>query len=343
MSALPSVSVVICNYNYGHFVADAINSAMTQRQSAKEIVVVDDGSTDNSLEVIASFGEQVKVIAKANGGQMSAYNAGFEQITGDVVIFLDSDDRLLPDVVGEVSQAMKAVDVARVHFKLELIDHTGNKQGGVIPTLLAEGDLAPSVRKGQLFLAAPGSGNAYRVSALAEIMPLPSTPQEKHGADFFAGYASAFLGKVVAIARPLGQYRVHEAIEAQSIRFGNAKLGRRGAQMIQGRYSHMRQWLARIRPQEKLAEQAIVDFSIQKQDFALSIFGPDHYLDGLKAGLIELPAVLRSIVLRDASLIMKFGLGGWAIFVLIAPRAWGRPVARYVCNPSSRGLAQSSS
>lgn len=343
MSKPLSVSVVICNFNYGQYVSEAINSALNQTVAAKEVIVVDDGSTDQSRDVIRSFGDRVQFVAKENGGQMSAYNAGFDLVTGDVVIFLDSDDCLLPAAVAEVSRAMVASDVARAHYKLQLIDQQGCNQGGVIPTLLAEGDLAPSVRRGQLFLAAPGSGNAYKVRALAELMPLPSTPQERHGADFFAGYASAFLGKVVAIPHPLGQYRVHEAIEAQSIRFGNAKLGRRGAQMIQGRYSHMREWLARIRPQEQLAEKAIIDFSIQKQDFALSIFGSEHYFDGLKAVFKEFPAVLRSITLRDVSWAMKFGLIGWAAFVLIAPRSWGRPVARYVCNPSSRGLAHSNS
>lgn len=338
MSALPTVSIVICNYNYGHFVADAINSALKQKTPAKEIVVVDDGSTDNSREVIAGFGERVKLIAKANGGQMSAYNAGFEVITGDIVIFLDSDDCLLPDTVAEVSQAMAGSDVARAHYKLELIDSSSTKQGGVIPTVLAEGNLAPVVRRGQLFLAAPGSGNAYRVSALQRIMPLPSTPQERHGADFFAGYASAFLGHIVAINKTLGQYRVHEAIEAQSIRFGNAKLGRRGAQMIQGRYSHLRNWLAKVLPEENLAESAIIDFSIQKQDFALAIFGHDNYLDGLRAGKTELMPVLTSIVRRQNLWAMKLGLVAWVFFVWLAPRPWGRPAARFVCNPSSRGI-----
>jgi Glycosyl transferase family 2 len=338
---LPSVSVVICNYNYAHFIADAIGSALAQRSALKEVIVVDDGSTDASVEVVRGFGDQIRLITQANGGQLSAYNTGFAQVTGDVVIFLDSDDRLLPEAAERVAQAMLDEGVARVQYKLELIDAHGAPQGAVIPTLLADGDQAAAVRSGVLFLASPGSGNAYRVSALKRLMPLPVTAEERHGADFFAGYGTALLGRVKALPQALGQYRVHKVNDAENLCFGNAKLGMTETQMLQSRYRRLKAWLAPVLPHERLAAAAVADFSIQKQDFATAIFATPAYLPGLRAGAREWPGLARSIWVRGSPLPMKAGLLGWAVFVWLAPRVVGRPVARYVCNPSSRRTASS--
>src|SRR5215207_5228480 len=97
-----SVSVVVNNYNYERFLREAIDSALEQTYPHTEVVVVDDGSTDGSREVIAGYGEQVIPVLKENGGQASAFNAGFEASGGEVVIFLDADDYLFPHTVERV-------------------------------------------------------------------------------------------------------------------------------------------------------------------------------------------------------------------------------------------------
>jgi glycosyltransferase involved in cell wall biosynthesis len=96
------VSVIINNYNYGRFIADAIDSALAQTYSNCEVIVVDDGSQDNSREVIARFGNRVKTVFKSNGGQSSAFNAGYAESSGDVICFLDSDDVFFPNKVERV-------------------------------------------------------------------------------------------------------------------------------------------------------------------------------------------------------------------------------------------------
>lgn len=336
---LPSVSIVICNYNYGHFIADAIGSALSQVGGVKEVIVVDDGSTDGSVQVARSFGDRIRLVTQANGGQLAAYNAGFEQVTGDVVVFLDSDDRLLPQACERISQAMGDPAVARVQYKLALIDAQGKLQGGEVPTFLAEGDLADAVRSGVLFLASPGSGNAYRVDALKRLMPLPVTAEERHGADFFAGFGCALLGRVKALPEVLAQYRVHRANDSENLCFGNAKLGMTETQMLQSRYRRLKVWLAPLLPSERLAEAAVADFSIQKQDFALAVFTPGSYIEGWRGGAREFSALAKSIWVRKSPLPLKVALLGWAVFIWWAPRAVGRPVARYVCNPSSRRVS----
>lgn len=339
MLSPPSVSVVICNFNYAHFIADAIESALAQHIPLREVIVVDDGSTDNSVEVVRRFAERVQLITQPNGGQLAAYNTGFAKASGDVVIFLDSDDRLLPGASAAVAQAFLDTAVVRVQYKLELIDAHGSPQGTVIPTVQNDGDLSGAVRSGALFLASPGSGNAYRAAALRRLMPLPVTAEERHGADFFAGFGCALLGRVKALPEVLGQYRVHKANDAQSLCFGNAKLGMTETQMLQSRYRRMRAWLAPLLPGVHLADAAVADFSLQKQDFALAVFSPRSYPQGLLAGARQLPLLAKSIWVRNNPLALKVGLLAWAVFVWLAPRIVGRPVARYVCNPSSRRLS----
>src|SRR2546423_15707744 len=86
------VTIIISSYNYGRYLRKAIDSALKQTHAHTEVIVVDDGSTDDSRVVIASYGDQIVPVLKENGGQASALNVGFSASQGDVIIFLDSDD-----------------------------------------------------------------------------------------------------------------------------------------------------------------------------------------------------------------------------------------------------------
>ena len=96
----PLVSILVNNYNYGHFVVEAAASALSQTWSRIEVIVVDDGSTDDSLQRLQAIDDpRLQVIAQPNGGQGAAYNTGFERSRGEFVIFLDADDTLERTVV----------------------------------------------------------------------------------------------------------------------------------------------------------------------------------------------------------------------------------------------------
>lgn len=97
MAVSPLVSIIINNYNYGRFLQESIRSALGQDYEKVEVIVVDDGSTDNSRQIIESKGNTITAVLKPNGGQASAYNAGFKVCHGELVIFLDSDDTLFPE------------------------------------------------------------------------------------------------------------------------------------------------------------------------------------------------------------------------------------------------------
>ncbi|NTU71288.1 MAG: glycosyltransferase family 2 protein [Coriobacteriia bacterium] len=98
-TATPRVNIVITCHNYGEFVSDAIQSALDQSFEDFVVTVVDDGSTDDSLEVIRSFAEdpRVRVIDQANAGVCAARNAGIAAVESEFAVTLDADDLIHPD------------------------------------------------------------------------------------------------------------------------------------------------------------------------------------------------------------------------------------------------------
>ncbi len=95
----PTVSVVVNTYNHERFIAQALQSVLDQTFPADqmEIIVVDDGSTDSTPQIIQTFLPRIRYIRKENGGQVSAFHAGVAEARGDIVAFLDGDDWWAPD------------------------------------------------------------------------------------------------------------------------------------------------------------------------------------------------------------------------------------------------------
>lgn len=99
MSADPTIAVIIPCYNYATFLPEAVESALGQSHPVNEVIVVDDGSTDDSLAVARAFEPRVIVVHKENGGLASSRNRGAWESTCELVVFLDADDRLAPNYV----------------------------------------------------------------------------------------------------------------------------------------------------------------------------------------------------------------------------------------------------
>lgn len=98
----PGVSVVIPSYNHARFLAVAIDSVLRQEYSPVEIIVVDDGSTDNTREVVAEYGDRVRYIHKLNAGLSAARNTGIAASRFNFVAFLDADDEWLRDMLRQI-------------------------------------------------------------------------------------------------------------------------------------------------------------------------------------------------------------------------------------------------
>src|SRR5262249_53304079 len=152
------------------------DSALNQTYRPTEVIVVDDGSTDCSREIIAGYGDRIRPVLKANGGQNSAFNAAFEVSRGEVICFQDADDVLLPGAMNEAVNWFRAGGVAKVHWPLWDVDEQGRTMGRMRPEGdLPEGDLRELVvREGpQSYLSPPTTGNAWARSFLERVFPLP--------------------------------------------------------------------------------------------------------------------------------------------------------------------------
>ncbi len=101
----PLVSILVSNYNYARYIGAAIESALDQTYSNIELIICDDGSTDNSVSVIEEYqrkDSRLQFLPKANGGQGSGFNAAFAASRGEIITLLDSDDLFLPHKVERI-------------------------------------------------------------------------------------------------------------------------------------------------------------------------------------------------------------------------------------------------
>ncbi len=121
------VTAVIPAYNYAHFLPRAIDSVLAQTHVGVECVVVNDGSTDNTADVLASYGDRIRAITQPNSGLSAARNTGIRAAAGDFVAFLDADDRWEPT---KIARQLAAFDdhpnVGAIGCGAELIDAAGN-------------------------------------------------------------------------------------------------------------------------------------------------------------------------------------------------------------------------
>ena len=211
----PLVSIIITNYNYGCFLANAIDSALQQRYPVVEVVIVDDGSTDDSCDLIHAYGERILPLFKQNGGQASAMNVGFYKSHGDIVIFLDADDMLLPDIVQNVVKAFQAdPNVTKVMYRMEVVDAAGRSTGEIKPDRhlpLRSGDLRRYILTSPFDMTwMATSGNAFSAKALQKILPIPEQDFPIM-ADFYLSHLAPLVGDVTFLSEVGAYYRLHSS------------------------------------------------------------------------------------------------------------------------------------
>jgi len=133
----PTVSVIIPTYNRAHLVGRAIRSVLNQTFQDFEIIVVDDGSTDNTEEVVKSFNDpRIRYIRhEQNRGGSAARNTGIRAASGEYIAFLDSDDEWLPEKLARQVQLLRASDetVGLVYTRVCYFDSTGKRHPGPVP------------------------------------------------------------------------------------------------------------------------------------------------------------------------------------------------------------------
>lgn len=202
-----SISVVIPTYNYGEFIATAIRSALSQTHPPNEIIVVDDGSTDDTRESVSQFGESVKYIHQANQGVSVARNRGVEESSGDFIAFLDADDFWEPTCL-ETALLKFALDerIGLVHWGLREFDSAtgetiryyleGGEEGVADNLLLWDGPM----------IAGHGAITVSREAFLAAgVFDTATEPSE----DWDFCYRVTRIFDVAFVAEPLVNYRSH--------------------------------------------------------------------------------------------------------------------------------------
>lgn len=213
------VSIIVNNYNYGRYISRAIDSALQQTYPNIEVIVVDDGSTDNSREILKTYADRVEVILQENGGQAAAFNTGFRKSKGSLIAFLDSDDELVPSAIEMVVKNWQP-EFAKFQFPLDIVNIDGERIGLRMPRLLvACGDLLPSFLKTGRYIASPTSGNVFNRRFLDEVLPIPESRWAKT-ADGYLNNCAPFHGTIGAIQTPLALYRVHGQSMSSIVRNG---------------------------------------------------------------------------------------------------------------------------
>lgn len=221
----PLVSVLINNYNYEQFLADSIGSVLAQTYSNIEVIVVDDGSTDQSIDVIKRYGDKIVPVFKANGGQASAMNAGFEVSKGEIICLLDADDLFLPEKVAQVvslfqlhpdidwvfteSAPIETSNVNRERLE-PLFDSI--RQSSPSPTI-EKIDFTAQILKGKSPDFTPSTSNlCFSRKLLETIFPLPEIKGLSGMAitDLYIKTLAVGISQGCATKENLGIYRFHD-------------------------------------------------------------------------------------------------------------------------------------
>jgi glycosyltransferase involved in cell wall biosynthesis len=330
------VSIIVNNFNYARFLETAIRSALSQTYDNVEVIVVDDGSTDDSRSVINRFGNQVRAVCKKNGGQGSAFNSGFAASRGDLIIFLDADDALKPDAARTAVQSWSE-HFSKLHYPLDAIDEKGEALNELFPAQpLAGGDVLPQLLQEGDYCTPPTSGNVFPRWFLASVMPIPEA-EWRDCADCYLMQSAPFYGHIGLVESTLGQYRLHGASMTAETAGGRLRL-----QSLQNRlHSDQRK--------QRLLDRLSVAHGRSMTPAA--VLNSYHHL---KARLISrklgkaahpfpndrLPNIAWRLLQRvwrhsSLSLTTRLAFTLWAVALVVLPRAACERLALIACSPHS--------
>jgi glycosyltransferase involved in cell wall biosynthesis len=201
------VTVVIPNYNYASYLAGAIESALGQSHRSREVIVVDDGSTDQSRQVIDAYGQSVRALFGRNQGVSAARNVGVQYAQGTWVAFLDADDNWLPTKIEEQLRTAERAGAEAAVTDIQLMRQDGTP---LDQTIVSKGgcllnDIA------MLRTAAPGPGSTLlaRRTLLASVGGFDS--RLSTSADWDLVRRLVCRTSLASVRRPLTRYRIHPA------------------------------------------------------------------------------------------------------------------------------------
>jgi len=203
------VSVVIPNYNYAQYVGDAVDSALAQTYADIEIIVVDDGSTDASGDVLLNYRDSIRTISQQNRGVAAARNSGVAASLGEFVAFLDADDEWLPKKIEkQVAMFRSCPTFGLVHVGVDEIDADGNSLRHRLEG--SSGDATNDLLTlGRIGVLGGGSGLMVPRKVFDEVGGFDS--QMSTSADWDLFYQVARRYPIGFVPEILMKYRIHNA------------------------------------------------------------------------------------------------------------------------------------
>lgn len=266
ISNYPRLSVVVNNYNYGHYIKEALGAALQQMHASDELIVVDDGSTDNSSAILKQYQQEYgfRLIEQKNQGQLRAVRAGIAAATGDVVMLLDSDDYYLNGYLARLRSIYREnKDISFVFTEPQV---QGTDKAGVKETRqILDNMTFPPGHVGQTkwaamlfgeFVGVPTSGISLQKSLADKILSLPDSIDDtikistvkrfllgvsEHEANKFGFAADAIIVRCASALgidkyfndQPGFMYRIHGSNKYATVpRWGRWYMRRTGKQII---------------------------------------------------------------------------------------------------------------
>jgi glycosyltransferase involved in cell wall biosynthesis len=215
---VPTFSILCATYNHAEYLRDMLNSVEQQTWMDYELVVVDDGSKDDTPEVLRTWLEtqndemrsRTKVLRTEQSGQSAAWEAGFAITSGRWICFLDSDDTFLPH---KLETLAKVIDghpgIGMIQHPLIVVDRFGIPTGDLRPqsAALSSGDLRAQMRHDGRHVAPGASGLAVDRDTMNRLVPMP-TKGFRFAADWYISFGAIATAPVLALPQPLARYRM---------------------------------------------------------------------------------------------------------------------------------------
>ncbi len=206
----PTVTVLITTYNYGHFIEETIDSVLGQEfpQDQVQIVVVDDGSTDDTAERLKKYGSRIEYFRKANGGRASALNLGIAKARGKILALLDADDLFLARKLARVWEEFERnPELGMVYHRMQEwhMDSGSRREWGDF--FAVSGSAREEPEKFVRYVPQPTSCITFRRSALEHLLPIPE--EITMLADCYLVALIPFQAPVLAVEEYLTVYRIH--------------------------------------------------------------------------------------------------------------------------------------
>ena len=324
---MPTFSVIIDNYNYRSYVNQAIKSIINQRFKDYQLIIVDDGSDDGSIDNLISDTEFL-LIRTNRLGQARACLEALKQATGRYIYILDADDFASHDLLSTAARLIGETP-AKLQFRLVPTDKNGNPFANPFPNLTQEQNAA--IQQATIYshgrpISPPTSGNIFHRSVLEVVGDI----SYETSIDGVTLLIAPFLGQIVSIPKSLAFYRVHESSQSAHAAPLDGKRIQKNRQRFEDRIKHLNRILAHLRPFRKQVRNAKSFF---------------HYWDclTLEATLARQPIGTRVVLGYIYTLLCEYRLTifslrklAWLFIAIAAPRSIKLRFMRDRMNPWAR-------